>query len=222
MPFSAHASAFAILAFADGGSRNSSLHPPLEALGISTLAQGSRERAPSPSVRHKGAEAAAAASHRITKVRVAVKPADGGLPSSVTVQRKSAAPRHLPQGEGKGGCRRRAQNLPKCKPQLSPPGRAALIRRGAAQRRTAPPSPRGRQGRLSPQSADIAAVRTAAALPQAEQRLFFPKEKAFSRINSRFLLHRGVYSVIIHLIIRKMRRKDYLYERKEKTPRRPL
>ena len=41
MPFSAHASACAILAFADGGSRNSSLHPPQEALGISTLAQGS-------------------------------------------------------------------------------------------------------------------------------------------------------------------------------------
>ena len=36
LPFSAHASACAILAFADGGSRNSSLHPPLEALGIST------------------------------------------------------------------------------------------------------------------------------------------------------------------------------------------
>ena len=60
----------------------------------------------------EGGEAAAAASHRITKVRAAVKPADGGLPSSVTVQRKSAAPRHLPQGEGKGGCRRRAQILP--------------------------------------------------------------------------------------------------------------
>ena len=30
------------LALADGGSRNSSLHPPPEALGISTLAQGSR------------------------------------------------------------------------------------------------------------------------------------------------------------------------------------
>ena len=36
LPFSAHASAYAILAFADGGSRNSSLHPPQEALGIST------------------------------------------------------------------------------------------------------------------------------------------------------------------------------------------
>ena len=48
----------------------------------------------------EGGEAAAAAGHRIAKVRVAVKPAGGGLPSSVTVQRKSAAPRHLPQGEG--------------------------------------------------------------------------------------------------------------------------
>ena len=38
------------LAFADGGSRNSSLHPPQEALGISTLAQGSRERAQYASV----------------------------------------------------------------------------------------------------------------------------------------------------------------------------
>ena len=35
-----------------------------------------------------------------SKVRTAVKPAFGGLPSSVTVQRKSAAPPHLPKGEG--------------------------------------------------------------------------------------------------------------------------
>ena len=40
------------------------------------------------------------AEHRIAKEQSAVKPAFGGLPSSVTVQRKSAAPRHLPQGEG--------------------------------------------------------------------------------------------------------------------------
>ena len=39
---------------------------------------------------------------QLTKVRAAVKPAFGGLPSSVTVQRKSAAPCHLPQGEGEG------------------------------------------------------------------------------------------------------------------------
>ncbi len=43
LPLTAHASAYAILAFADGGSRNSSLHPPPEALGISTLAQGSQD-----------------------------------------------------------------------------------------------------------------------------------------------------------------------------------
>ena len=47
-PLAARASAYANLAFADDGSRNSSLHPPQEALGISTLAQGSRERAQSP------------------------------------------------------------------------------------------------------------------------------------------------------------------------------
>ena len=58
MPFSAHASACAILAFADGGSRNSSLHPPQEALGISTLAQGSREVRSVAALRplHRGAE----------------------------------------------------------------------------------------------------------------------------------------------------------------------
>ena len=45
----------------------------------------------------------------------------------------------------RGGSRRRALNLQKCEPRLSPPGRAALIRHGASQkRRTAPPSPRGR------------------------------------------------------------------------------
>ena len=50
------------------------------------------------------------AEHGIAKVQSAVKPAFGGLPSSVTVQRKSAAPRHLPQGEGVA-LPRRAQNL---------------------------------------------------------------------------------------------------------------
>ena len=48
----------------------------------------------------EGAEAATAASHRFAKVRAAMKPAFSGLPSSVTVRRKSAVPRHLPQGEG--------------------------------------------------------------------------------------------------------------------------
>ena len=49
LPLTAHASAYAILAFADGGSRNSSFHPPPEALGISTLAQGSRDSLRKPS-----------------------------------------------------------------------------------------------------------------------------------------------------------------------------
>ena len=58
LPLTAHASAYAILAFADGGSRNSSLHPPPEALGISTLTQGRREARYNPSVRtlHRGGE----------------------------------------------------------------------------------------------------------------------------------------------------------------------
>ena len=49
---------------------------------------------------------------------------------------------------------RRAQSFQRRVPQLSPPKRAALIRHGAAQRRTAPPSPRGRL-RAPPQSAEL-------------------------------------------------------------------
>ena len=49
----------------------------------------------------KGEARALPRRHRIAKVRAAVKPAVGGLPSSATVQRQGAAPRHLPQGEGK-------------------------------------------------------------------------------------------------------------------------
>ena len=50
---------------------------------------------------------------------------------------------------------RRTQSLPKCEPQLSPPKRAALIRHGAAQKRsTAPPSPMGRLC-APPQSAEL-------------------------------------------------------------------
>ena len=55
LPPTAHASAYAILAFADGGSRNSSLHPPQEELGISTLAQGSREVRARRLKEHRGA-----------------------------------------------------------------------------------------------------------------------------------------------------------------------
>ena len=57
-----------------------------------------------------------------------VKPAFGGLPSSVTVQRKSAAPRHLPQGEG-------FAPLPLCRtPYKNVPRPAAHIRFSCARR----------------------------------------------------------------------------------------
>ena len=59
-----------------------------------------RSRLSSP-CRVQGSRGGSAAEHRVSKVCAAVKPAFGGLPSSVTVRRKSAAPRHLPQGEGK-------------------------------------------------------------------------------------------------------------------------
>ena len=44
----------------------------------------------------RGRRGRSRAVHRIAKGQTTVKPAVGGLPSSVTVQRKSAAPRHLP------------------------------------------------------------------------------------------------------------------------------
>ena len=53
----------------------------------------------------RGSRGGSAADHRFAKVRAAVKPAVSGLPSSVTV-RRSAAPRHLPQGDGKALRRR--------------------------------------------------------------------------------------------------------------------
>ena len=97
MLFSAHASACAILAFADGGSRNSSLHPPLEALGISTLAQGSQDSRSVLLAEHREPRRLPPQATEFAKVCTAVKPAVGGLPSSVTV-RLCAAPCHLPQG----------------------------------------------------------------------------------------------------------------------------
>ena len=48
----------------------------------------------------EGGEGAPAPRTKFAKVRTAVKPAGGGLPSSVTVQCQGTAPRHLPQGEG--------------------------------------------------------------------------------------------------------------------------
>ena len=68
-------------------------------------------RHPPPS--SEGAEAATAASHRFEKAQAAVKPAEGGLPSSGAVRRR-AAQRHLSQGEGKTllhGAQRRAQSF---------------------------------------------------------------------------------------------------------------
>ena len=44
-------------------------------------------------------EGAPAPRTEFAKAQAAVKPAEGGLPSSVTVRRR-AAQRHLPQGEG--------------------------------------------------------------------------------------------------------------------------
>ena len=73
------------LALADGSGLPFLLHPPPAALESQTPQREPRRLPP------QGTEFA--------KVQTTVKP-DGGLPSSVTVQRKSAAPCHLPQGEG--------------------------------------------------------------------------------------------------------------------------
>ena len=73
--------------------------------------------------------------------------ADGsGLPFSLYPP-PAALESQTPQREARA-LPRRARNLQRCKPRLSPPGRAALIRHSAAQRRTMPPSPRGRLWRL--------------------------------------------------------------------------
>ena len=63
------------------------------------LSRCSRHRRRAKAKPLRGSQGGSAASHRIAKARAAVKPASGGLPSSVTV-RRSAAPRHLPLGEG--------------------------------------------------------------------------------------------------------------------------
>ena len=116
-----------------------------------------------------------------------------------------------------------ATELQRCEPRLSPPTAGCPHpSRCSAKAQHRATFPKGKARAAAAAHHRITKVRAAAVPPQAEQKLFFPKEKAFPRIHSRVLLHRGVYSVIIHLIIRKMRRKDYLYERKEKTPRRPL
>ena len=59
--------------------------------------------------------------------------------------------RRLSRGFFSEGAPAPCTELPKCEAQkLSPPGRAALIRHGAAQRRTVPPSPRGRLSAPAP------------------------------------------------------------------------
>ena len=59
----------------------------------------------------RGSRGGSAASHRIAKARAAVKPAVGGLPSSVTA-RRCAAPCHLPPRGRLRRLRRRAYISP--------------------------------------------------------------------------------------------------------------
>ena len=62
---------------------------------------------------------------------------------------KAALESQTPKREA-GRLSPQSTELQRCEAQLSPPGRAALIRHGAAQKRsTAPPSPRGRLRRRS-------------------------------------------------------------------------
>ena len=69
---------------------------------------------------------------------------------NAAAQGASSAPR-LSRGFFSEGAPAPCTELPKREAQkLSPPGRAALIRHGAAQRRTVPPSPRGRLSAPAP------------------------------------------------------------------------
>ena len=66
---------------------------------------------------------------------------------NAAAQGASSAPR-LSRGFFSEGAPAPCTELPKREAQkLSPPGRAALIRHGAAQRRTVPPSPKGKAKR---------------------------------------------------------------------------
>ena len=147
-----------------------------------------RRQKPAPS--SEGAEAAAAASHRFSfTVKVRSKrytlsqiqplsrlrrqlPLHRGAESALHLhQCGTREPRRLPP---------QATELQGCEPWLSPLRRAALIRHGAAQKRsTAPPSPRGRRGgcRRKPQNCKGANRRSSAA---GGAKAVFPKGKGFS------------------------------------------
>ncbi len=89
--------------------------------------------APPPS--SEGGKAAAAASRRIAKVRTAVKPAEAGCPHPSRCSAKAQHRATFPKGEPRR-LPPHATELQRCEPRLSPPGRAALICHGAAQKRS--------------------------------------------------------------------------------------
>ena len=86
---------------------------------------------------HRGAEAAPPQGTEFAKVRTAVKPAFSGLPSSVTVQCQSTAPRHLPQGEGKAPRRLCVTSLSKCAATRGTPKHFAAKRQNISHARSA-------------------------------------------------------------------------------------
>ena len=102
----------------------------------------------------RGRRGRSRAAHRNQRLRLfALALADGsGLPFSLYPP-PAALESQTPQREARA-LPRRAQSFQRRVPQLSPPKRAALIRHCAAQRRTVPPSPRGRL-RAPPQSAEL-------------------------------------------------------------------
>ena len=153
------------LALADGSGFPFSLHPPPAALESQTPQREPRRLPPQAT--------------ELQRCVSQLSPPTAGCPHP---SRCGTAPHRatFPKGEGKGGCRRRAQNLPKCKPQLSPPGRAALIRRGAAQRSTAPPSPRGKARAAAAAERRYCRCAYRRCFAAGGAKAVFPKGKGFS------------------------------------------